>query len=99
MFDKLILAVTNVVKDFQPAKKLILKVNLFTPLLVYLSRAMDMLDADELFTEERIMSCLNVLSQTTDGEKLSQDWILKNVKIDQICTKLLVQKQSLTIAG
>ena len=60
---------------------------------------MDMLDADELFTEERIMSCLNVLSQTTDGEKLSQDWILKNVKIDQICTKLLVQKQSLTIAG
>ena len=72
---------------------------MFTPLLVFLSGAMDMLNSAPLFSEERIMSCLNILSQTTDGEKPSQDWILKNVKIDQICMKLLVQKQSLTIAG
>ena len=90
MFDKLVLAVTNVVKDYAPAKKLILNVNLFTPLLVYLARAMDMLGSDPIFSEERIMAALNILSQTTDGEKPSQDWILKNVKIDQICSKLLV---------
>ena len=62
MFDKLIMAITNVVKDYHPAKKLILKVNLFTPLLVYLSGAMDMLDSAPLFSEERIMTCLNILS-------------------------------------
>ena len=40
-----------------------------------------------------------MLSQAADSEKPSQDWILNNVKIDQICSKLLIQTQSLPIAG
>jgi len=52
MLDKLIMAVTSIVKDHQPAKKLMLKVNLFTPLLVYLSRAMDKLGSETLFSED-----------------------------------------------
>lgn len=68
-------------------------------MLVYLSRAMDGFEKDALYSEDRIVAALDLLSQTTDGEKPSQDWILKNVKIDQILAKLLNQKQSLTIAG
>ena len=45
------------------------------------------------------MAALNLLSQLTDGEKPSQDWILSNVKIDQMTLKLLNQKISLQIAG
>lgn len=36
------------------------------------------------------MAVLNLLSQSADGEKASQDWILKNVKIDQIMGQMLV---------
>ena len=43
MLDKLMLAITNICKDNQPAKSALLKINLFTPLLVYLSRAIDLL--------------------------------------------------------
>ena len=89
MFDKLVLAVTKVVTDCRPAKKAMLKVNLFPPLLVYLSRSIDLLDTEPLYSEERIMASLNILSQVTDGEKPSQDWILTNVRIDQICSKLM----------
>ena len=64
------------------AKKLMLKVNLFTPLLVYLSRALDLLGSEPLFSEDRVSAALNLLSQSTDGDKASQDWILNNVKID-----------------
>lgn len=82
MLDKLIMAVTSIVKDHQPAKKLMLKVNLFTPLLVYLSRAIDKLGSEPLFSEDQVSAALNLLSQTTDGERSSQDWIINNVKID-----------------
>jgi len=82
MFDKLTLAITNVVLDYKPGKSAMLKCNLFTPLLVYLAQAVELLDEELQFSETRVMAALNLLSQLTDGEKLSQDWILTNVKID-----------------
>ena len=82
MLDNLTLAITNIVIDYKPGKAAMLKCNLFTPLLVYIGQAVDMLDTDILFSESRVMAALNLLSQLTDGEKPSQDWILSNVKID-----------------
>ena len=61
---------------------MLLKVNLFTPLLLYLSRVMELFGSEPLYSEERIIAALDLLSQATDGEKLSQNWILNNVKID-----------------
>ena len=59
------LAVTSVAKDYSAAKATILKVNLFTPLLVYLARAIDMLSSSQgsqQYTEDRVMAVLNLLS-------------------------------------
>ena len=44
MLDNLSLAITNIVMDYKPGKAAMLKCNLFTPLLVYLSQAVDMLE-------------------------------------------------------
>lgn len=99
MFDKLTVAITNIVLDYKPGKAAMLKCNLFTPLLVYLSQAVEMIDVDIFFVERRVMMALDLLSQLIDGEKPSQDWILNNVKIDQITLKLLNQRTSLPIAG
>lgn len=99
LFDKLVLAVTNIIKDSQPAKKVLLKVNLFTPILVYLSRVIDKIGSEPLYSEERATASLNLLSQAVDAEPDSQNWILNNVKIDEICAKLLFQTESLQLAG
>ena len=88
MMDKLLLATTNACKDHAPAKKVLLKVNTFTPVLVYLARVGDKLNSEPFYSEDRVIAVLNLLSQATDGEKTSQDWILQNVKIDEICSKL-----------
>ena len=95
MLDKLTAAITNIVFEYKQGKSAMLKANIFTPLLVYLSKSVDQLNQDAHFSEERVMAALNLLSQLTDGEKPSQNWILSNVKIDQICLKLLSQKTSL----
>mmetsp|Transcript_33017 Transcript_33017/g.43490 ORF Transcript_33017/g.43490 Transcript_33017/m.43490 type:complete len:91 (-) Transcript_33017:2317-2589(-) len=89
MLDNLTLAITNIVLEYKPAKSAMLKVNLFTPQLVYLAKAVGSLNSEPFFSEDRVMDSLNLLSQLTDGEKPSQDWILANVKIDAICAKLL----------
>ena len=44
MLDNLSLAITNIVMYYKPGKAAMLKCNLFTPLLVYLSQAVDMLE-------------------------------------------------------
>jgi len=62
IFDKLILAIINVAKDYKPAKSAMLQVNLFTPLLVYLARAESQFDTEPFYSEERVMSALNLLS-------------------------------------
>jgi len=85
MMDKLVEAITNVVIEYQPAKASMLQVGLFTPVLVYIARATDQIDRAPQYAEERVIQVLNLLSQLIDGEKPSQDWILNNVKIDQIC--------------
>ena len=64
-----------------------LEINLFTPLLVYLARAdSKAIGSQDQYSEDRVMAALNILSQVTDGEKPTQNWILNNVKIDKICS-------------
>jgi len=68
-------------------------------MLVYLSRVVDKIGSEPLYSEERATASLNLLSQAVDAEVESQNWILKNVKIDEICTILLFQSESLQLAG
>ena len=62
MLDKLTQAIANVVLDHKPAKRAMLKVNLFTPMLVYLSQSVEMLDKEPYYSESRVIATLNLLS-------------------------------------
>ena len=62
MMDKLLLATTNACKDHAPAKKVLLKVNTFTPVLVYLARVGDKLNSEPFYSEDRVIAVLNLLS-------------------------------------
>ena len=71
LFDKLMNAITSVVKDYRPAKSMALKANLFTPLLIYLSKSESLVNSEAYYSEEKVVAALNLLSQVIDGEKAS----------------------------
>lgn len=98
LFDLLVQAATNVLRESKESRECILSLNLFTPLLVYLSRAPDSLDKSEFYKEERLIAAISLLSAALEGQRASQDWLLANVKIEQISHGLL-NSASLSLAG
>ena len=99
MLEKLSLAVSNLVQDNIVAQAKIRELNLLTPLLVYLSRAGPAIDGAPQYAESAVYAAITLLSTSIDQNKETQDWLLTNVRIYDICAAFVMQRTSLKLAG
>ena len=99
MFEMLLLSVKNLVKDNDGAKLNLLQQKTLTPILVFLTNAMESLNEEPQYNEDIVISAIDLLSNAVEMFPQSQEWIIKNVKIYEIVAKMMFYTQSLPIAG
>ena len=76
--------------------------NLFEPAMAFLPNAMENMSNFEkvtFYTEEMVLYVLDLLSQSLDGNKTNQDFLLNNFKIFDSLTMLINQNEYLDVAG
>ena len=99
LLEKLCLALQSQVQDNIVGQASIRDLNLLSPLLIYLSQAGPEVDKAPQFAESTVHAAISLLSSSIDQNKETQDWILENVKIFEICSAFIHQRTSMKLAG
>jgi hypothetical protein len=68
-------------------------------LLLFLTNSIEQIFQEPFYSEEIILSTVELVSNAIEMFPSSQEWVINNVKIYDICAKLMFQMDSLPVAG